>query len=202
MVESANAPEAGGESDIGHAQIGFIEEFLGEEQAPGLGDSNWWGTEMLLKQAAQVTWSDAQPSSHFVDASFVQSSGLDLAQRTGNRSRCATPGRRSGRSLGPASQARAQACCRCGRCRRKEAHVFRSGRRCRADRPAEDPRCQNADEEPPIETWVSGQPGTFTDLMIQVHLYRLDLWVGPMYTLETDWSGRFRTAMRVSQSPV
>jgi hypothetical protein len=72
LVESTNASEAGSHRDFRHRQSGFLDEPLGQEDAPGLCDGSRRGPYLLLEEAAQVALADTQASGHCIDIAVVE----------------------------------------------------------------------------------------------------------------------------------
>lgn len=157
IVESPNACEAGRECDLGERQDGFVDQPLCPLHSPRCGHFARACAQMLCEQAAKMPRADAQAFSQRPDAAAVQSALVDHAQGAPDRRRGATPGRASGRRLGPASQARAEACTFGSGGRREEDHI---GRLCgphRADRPTINSGRFHAAEEEAVESAITGQ---------------------------------------------
>jgi hypothetical protein len=83
FVESADAAEPCGEGDLGHRQMGFVDELLGEQNAAGLGNSDRRCAKMLAEQAPELPLTHTQSTSQGINTSLVQ--GAELNQRQGAR---------------------------------------------------------------------------------------------------------------------
>src|SRR5581483_8594075 len=60
LVEAPNASEAGGERHFAERHPRLVHELLREEHAPGLGDGDGRGAEVLLEQAPELPRADAE----------------------------------------------------------------------------------------------------------------------------------------------
>jgi hypothetical protein len=60
FVESPDAAEAGGEGDLGHGHLSFVDKLLGEEDTAGLRDRDGGGSEMLMEEAAELAFAYAE----------------------------------------------------------------------------------------------------------------------------------------------
>ena len=74
LVEAPHAAEAGGQRHLGHRQARLVDQLLGEQHAPGLGDRDRRGAEMLLEQPPQLPLADAEPLGQRLDVGLVASS--------------------------------------------------------------------------------------------------------------------------------
>ena len=159
VVEAAQAAEARRERDLGHGQVGLVDQPLREVEAAGLRHGERRGADVGDEQAVQVARADAEPGGERVDRSLVERALVDERERPPHDGRGAEPGRGAGRGLGPAAQARPEA----GVARRRRggevAHVRVAGARRRAHRPAVDAGRGDADEEPPVEAGIARAAG-------------------------------------------
>jgi hypothetical protein len=80
---AADAAEPCGEGDLGHQQMRFVDELLGEQNAAGLGDGDRRRAKMLAKEAPKLPFTYTQATSQGINTSLVQ--GAELNQRQGAR---------------------------------------------------------------------------------------------------------------------
>ena len=85
LVESPNAAEAGGQGNFGHGHLCFVDQLLGEEDTPGLRHRDRRGSQMLIEQAAKVTFADAEAFRERFDAGGVPVKRAVRNQRKGAR---------------------------------------------------------------------------------------------------------------------
>jgi hypothetical protein len=154
-VESTNTAEAGSESNVGHRQLGFVDQLLGEKEAPGLCDGDRRCTEVLAEETREMPRTDIKSCGKLVNAALVEKAGIDQGQCPRHRVRCAEPSRRARGSLGTAAKTRPKTGLR-SRCGAgKVADVLGLRGRCRADWPAVDAGCRHANEEAPVEASIT-----------------------------------------------
>src|ERR1700728_1706307 len=91
LVEAPHATESGRQSNVGDGQLRFLQQLLGEKDAPGLRHSDRGCAEMLSKQAAQLALSGSQPLRELFYVALVQRAEFDQRQATRHRVRCASP---------------------------------------------------------------------------------------------------------------
>ena len=103
-------PKPDGQRHFGHRQARLVQQLLGEQHAPRLGDGDRRGAEMVLEQPAQLAAADAQPLGQHLDTG--------VARRRARRRRSA-PARGS-----PCSRCRAR---RRGRARSRAGSAGRGG---------------------------------------------------------------------------
>src|SRR5262245_49112199 len=109
-VETAQAAKACRERNLGHGQVGIVDQALGALNPCRLGDLGGRGADMLLEQAQQVSRANAEPLGKRFDARLVERTFVDETHRPLNGGERAFPGGREGRRLGPAAQARSIPC--------------------------------------------------------------------------------------------
>ncbi len=165
-----------------------MNQLLGQQDTPCLGDRHRGRTEMLSKQAAELSLSDAQAFGQAIDTSFVECASVDQRQRPRHRVRRPAPGGKLGRRFWPTSQAGTKARFLRRRCRRIKRHVLTLGHARGTDRTAIDPRCPDSGEQPPVEARVASAERAITRVNVEVH----DLSLPPVVRL----SGGFRTSSR------
>jgi hypothetical protein len=85
FVEAAHAAKSRGEGDFGHRQSRLMNELLGEEDAPGLGNRHRGSSEMLAEQATQLPFTEAEAARQGVHVIFVQGAKLDQIERARDR---------------------------------------------------------------------------------------------------------------------
>ena len=168
LVEAADAAEAGGEGDLGHRQLGLVDELLGQQHAAGLRDGDRRGAEMLLEQPPQMALADAEPLGESIERRLVERAELDQRQRARHGVGGAAPGAEIGRGLGPAAQAGAEAGFLCRGGGRKEGHILFARRARRADRPAIDAGRLHAGEEPAVEARIALRDGAIAGIVIEI----------------------------------
>ena len=146
-----------------------MQELLGEQHAPRLGDGDGRGAEVLLEQPAQLPAADAQPLGQRLDAGLVlvQRALGDQRERAAHGIGRAAPEGKVGRDLGPAAQAgpEARLLRRGGRGEEPAVLEFRRARR--ADRPAVDAGRGHAHEHPAIEAGIVALEGAVVGLAIE-----------------------------------
>ena len=125
--------------------------------------------EVLDKQAAEVTIANAETRGKLTDAGVIESAFGDFTECAGHGGGRAVPGRSARGAFGPASQTRPQPGCRCGGSRRVVIDVLLARRAGGTDRPAENLRRANADEEAAVETRVTREAGFAAGFAIECH---------------------------------
>ena len=167
-----------------------MQELLGEQHAPRLGDRDRRGAEVLPEQPAQLSAADAQPLGQRFDAGFVlvQGSLGDQGQCAADGIGRATPEGELGGDFGAAAQARSEA----GLLRRggrgKEAAILELRHARRADRPAVDAGRRHAHEDPAVETDVMGlESAVESASVVQFH--------GWSFPRARGWRSRFSDVM-------
>ena len=80
FVESADAAEPCGECDLGHRQMRFVDELLGEQNAAGLGDGDRRRAKMLAEETPELPLTYTQATSQGINTSLVQSAKLNQYQ--------------------------------------------------------------------------------------------------------------------------
>ena len=146
-----------------------MNQLLGQQDTPCLGDRDWGRTEMLSKQAAELSLSDAQALGQAIDTRFVECACVDQRQRPRHRIRRPAPGGKLGRRFRPTSQAGTEARFLRRRCRRIKRHVLALGHARRTDRTAIDPGCPDSGEQPPVEARVASAERAITRVNVEVH---------------------------------
>ena len=159
VVEAAQAAEARRERDLGHGQVGLVDQPLREVEAAGLRHGERRGADVGDEEAVEVARADAEPGGERVDRALVERALVDERERAPHDGRGAEPGRGAGRGLGPAAQARPEAGLARRRRGREVAHVRVAGTRRRAHRPAVDAGRGDADEETPVEAGIARAAG-------------------------------------------
>ena len=146
-----------------------MNQLLGQQDTPCLRDRDGGRTEMLSKQAPELSLSDAQALGQAIDTRLIECACVDQRQRPGHRVRRPAPGGKLGRRLRPTSQAGTEARFLRRRCCRIERHVlaFRHARR--ADRTAIDPGCPDPGEQPPVEARVASAERAITRINVEIH---------------------------------
>ena len=155
VVELPHAGEACGERDLRQPQIALVEEAPGQVGAACPRDRAGSDTQMRREEPRQVTRADAESRREALEIVAVEASGGDEAQRARHQGGAADPGRGAGGGLRPAAPAGAEAGALGRGGAGEEAHVLAPGRARRADRPAVDPRRQDAGEEVAVEAAVA-----------------------------------------------
>jgi len=180
FVESADAAEPCGEGDLGHRQMGFVDELLGEQNAAGLGNSDRRCAKMLAEEAPELPLTHTQSTSQGINTSLVQ--GAELNQRQGARYgiRRAAPRAEVGRGFRPAPQTWAKACLLRSRRRGVECHILRPRRPRWTDGAAVDARGFDAGEEPAVETGIAQADRAVASAVIEIHARNLIRRRGPV----------------------
>ena len=168
-IEAPQAAVAGGKGGLGDRHVCIHYQFFSKQQALVVGDGLGCGSDMLLKQSAQVPGTHAQSVGQIIHGMAVQNTLADQIHGPGHGGRCAVPGRRARSRLGPTAQAGAQTggCGRGGR--RIVDDIFWTGRRGRADGTAIDARALDTDEKEAVKAWIPGQSGAITNRRIECH---------------------------------
>ncbi|MNQ96229.1 hypothetical protein D3C85_1118250 [compost metagenome] len=83
----------------------LVDELLGQQHPPRLGDGHGRSAEMLAELAPQLPFPHAQALGQRVHAVLVQRAKLDQLQRARHAVRQFVPGTQLGRGLRPAAQA-------------------------------------------------------------------------------------------------
>ena len=124
---------------------------------------------MLVEEAAQLAFAEAEAAGKRGDRSLVQRPAVDEHQRARHRVRGAVPGAARRRGLGPAAPARAKA----GGLRRGggriEADVLAPRRPRRADRPAIDAGRPDPGEEAAIKAGIPRRDRPVAGVEIETH---------------------------------
>lgn len=103
-VELAQAPEAGRESDLGHAQFGVVEQAAGEVRACRTRQPIRCHAEMRAEETAQVPRRDAEAAAEVRLASSVERAVKDQLHRATDQLGT-SPNRELRRPIGPTAQA-------------------------------------------------------------------------------------------------
>ena len=127
-IEMPQAAEAGPNGNLGHGQIGLIQEALGALDAHGLRDLHGARSQMPLKEPAEMSRADAQSLSKMLDAAVVESTVRNQAQSSLECLPGAVPRRRKGRCLGSTPETGAKTGRLGGGGGRKERHIRGLGR--------------------------------------------------------------------------
>ena len=77
LVEAPHATKSRRQGNIGDGQLRFVQQLLGEKDAPGLRHSDRGCAEMLSKQSAQLPLSDSQALRELLDVAPVERAELD-----------------------------------------------------------------------------------------------------------------------------
>src|SRR5262249_32095367 len=91
-VETAQAAKACRERNLGHGQVGIVDQALGALNPCRLGDLGGRGADMLLEQAQQVSRANAEPLGKRFDARLVERTFVDETHRPLNAGERAFPG--------------------------------------------------------------------------------------------------------------
>jgi hypothetical protein len=78
-IEAPQAAKAGTNCNLGHRQVGTIDQALGALDARGLCDLRRSRAEMLLKRAAQMPRADAETRGHILYAEVIEGTIVDQA---------------------------------------------------------------------------------------------------------------------------
>ncbi len=78
-VEAAQAAKAGAKRDLGHRQIGAIDQALGPLDPRGLRDLRRVRADMFFEQPAQVSRPDAETRGQVLHAAVIERTGVDEA---------------------------------------------------------------------------------------------------------------------------
>ena len=168
LVEATDAAEAGGERNIGHGQIGLVDELLGEENAARLRHRDRCSAEVLLEETSQLAPRQTKGLGQHFNITIVEGARLDQRQRPRHRGRAAMPNGDVWRELGPASQAGPKTGRLGGGGGEVVADVLPVWTR-RADRPAIDAGRLNGGEDPPIEAGIVGREGVVAGGDVNLH---------------------------------
>lgn len=161
--------EASGEGDPRHAEIGFLQETLGGEQAVRLRDLDRRGAEHTQHHAPEMAVRDAQIAGEILQPLFFESARLDALHRIMGEALGGVDGRGAGGELGPAPEARTEARLlgRSGGGVEGAILPFRGPRRAYAA--AIDAGGRDADEEEPVIAAVLGLGGGVADGFVDQH---------------------------------
>ena len=146
-----------------------MNQLLRQQDTSCLRDRDRGRTEMLSKQPAELSLSDAQAFGEPIDTAFIECASVDQRQRPRYGVRRPAPGGKLWRRFRPTAQARAEASFLRRCCRRVERHVFPFRHRCRADRTAIDPGCPDPAKQPTVEARVASTERAITRVNIEVH---------------------------------
>ena len=105
FVEAPQRGETGGQRDLGHRQLRVGDHLHGALDAPGLGDFDGGGAEVVTEQAGEVAGADAAARRQgFYRAVSIQCASVDEFQGAFDRGFRAVPGRAEGGAFGAAFQ--------------------------------------------------------------------------------------------------
>src|SRR5208337_115364 len=159
VVELTNALEPGGEGNLRHREIRFIEQSPRKVKSARPRKGVWRRPQVLEEQAPQLPFSDAETCRELPHAAGVEGAFADEAQAARDDGRGPPPRRCAGRGLRATAQARPEPRVLCGGSAREKAHILALRRRSRADRPAVDPRRRHAGEKATVEAAVAAAQG-------------------------------------------
>src|SRR6266702_3098802 len=146
-----------------------MDQLLGQQYPPRLGDRDRRRPDMLAEQPPQLAAADAEPVCQAFDIIAIETACFDQAERARYRVGSAAPERQLGRDFRPAAQAWAKA----GLLGRGggsiERHVLEFRRPRRADRPAVDAGGLDADEQPAVEAGVPSRDRAVTGNAVHIH---------------------------------
>jgi hypothetical protein len=173
VVEVTDAAEPGREGDLGHGQVGLVDQPAREVHAAG--------THHLRRRDAEVR-GEEPPQLPRAEAEVVGEPGgrrarRDQAERTRHHRRGAVPGRRPGRRLGPAAAAGPEASRLRGRPAGEPAHVLGLRWPHAADGTAVDAGRLHAGEEAPVEAGVALADRAVAGIVIEIDEIALPLMV-------------------------
>jgi hypothetical protein len=155
VIEAAQASVAGGDTDLRHRQVGVIDQALRKVQPLRMCNGQRRGAKVLAEQPPKMPARDAKPRRELLDATFIECAFGNQAQTTPDRCRRSAPGRRSGRTFGPAPQAGPETgFAGSGRAGEKR-DVFFFRHVCRADRTAVNAGRLYADKKAPVKSRVA-----------------------------------------------
>ena len=167
-VERPDAAEPRGERDLGHAEIGAVDQPLGALDSGGARRRERSRVEIAPEQPRQVAPSDPQPPGQRLDARLVERALVDQAERAIDRRPRAAPGRRMLRGLGPAAQAGPKARRLGGGRAREIADVARHRLAYRADGPAVDAGRGDGDEDHAVIGRIAGKAHAFAEIEVEL----------------------------------
>ena len=86
FVEPAQAAEARCHGDFCHGHASFVDEMFGEEDAPGLRDCDWRGSEVFEEEPSELTLAEAETLCKcvYAFAFAIEGSFGDECERTGD----------------------------------------------------------------------------------------------------------------------
>jgi hypothetical protein len=169
-VESADAPEPGGEGNRGHRRRGLVDQPLRALHAPRHRHRAGRRTRVAQEQAAEVPARHTEGVGKVLHRlAVVEIALLDEPQRARDRRRGATPCCRPGRRFRSTSQARTEATALGGGRGREEDDVARLRRLHGTRRPAVDPCGEDAAEESSVESSVAREPRAIARSRIEHH---------------------------------
>src|SRR6185312_1880350 len=157
FVEAPDAAEACRQRDFRHRHGGFVNELLGEEDAPRLCDHDRRSAQMLQEQSPQMALANAKTFGKSFDAGVfaVERAIANQTQCARNRVGGAAPGSEVRRGFRAATQARTKTRFLRGRGRSKEPSVFTLGGAGRTDWSAIDSSRCHAHEQQTVETRIA-----------------------------------------------
>ena len=162
-------------------QVGFIDQFLGEQNTAGLGHGFWTDADMIHKQATQMALANAQTGRQVIYTGVIQGAFIDQPEGPVDGGRDPVPCWAAGGNFRAAPEAGAKTGVHgCGRILKKPA-VFFFRRDRRADRPTKNASRCDAGEKASIETCITAFYGLVTGFMICVHENQYNLIYG------SDW---------------
>ena len=81
LVESPDAAEARRQGNLGHRQPRVVDQLLGQEYPPGLGDRDRRSAKMLPEQATKLAPANAQPRRQGLEVRSVERARFNQPER-------------------------------------------------------------------------------------------------------------------------
>jgi hypothetical protein len=93
LIESPQAPEAGGQGNLGQGHAGFVHEMLGEQHSPRLCHRNWRSSQMTHEQSPELPFAYAETLRQglYARAATVERSIMNQGQSSGHSIGSSTP---------------------------------------------------------------------------------------------------------------
>jgi hypothetical protein len=163
-VESAQAPEACCERDLGHRHVGRPEQSRRDPDAPPLRERRWRAAFVLREEPREVARPYAELAGKFIHGPVVQKSRLDESLAAPDRRQGADPCGAPRLRFRPAALASPEAVANRPFRVEIERHMIVARVLRRTDRAAENPRGRNSHEENAVEPPVSPQARAVADV--------------------------------------
>jgi hypothetical protein len=168
-IESSDAAKPRGERDFSHGQPGFIHQLLRKMETASVCHRARSRAQMAYKKTPEMPRPDSQAIGESFHAPVFESSFADKAQCSGDSIRSAEPSRCSRGAFWTATKAGAKAGLRGRSGGWIVPNITFTASACRANRTAINSGRKHANEKLAVETCISREPGSRTNLPIEHH---------------------------------